>query len=106
MSNPDGRQPGKLCVGEELTKATIFQELTNAVDFLKRCGSSEQSTAVCVDFIKLKRVDTLAVVFIVQIERFIARNSEDLKITYQNLPNDLTSLLNLTSIAQAVFNDY
>ena len=75
------------------------------MDFLKRCGSSKQSTAVCIDFIKLKRVDTLAVVFIVQIERFISRSSEDLKITYQNLPNDLTSLLKLTSIAQAIFND-
>ena len=106
MSNPDERQPGKLCVGEELTKVTIVQELSSTIDFLKRCGSSEQSTTVCVDFIKLKRVDTLAVVFIVQIERFIARNSEDLKIRYQNLPNDLTSLLNLTSIAQAIFNDY
>ena len=105
MSNPDERQPGKLCVGEELTKTTILQELTNVMNFLKRCGSSEQSTAVCIDFLKLKRVDTLAVVFIVQIERFILQSSEDLKITYQNLPNDLTSLLNLTSIAQAIFND-
>ena len=105
MSNPDERQPGKLCVGEELTKVTIVQELSSTMDFLKRCSSSEQSTTVCVDFIKLKRVDTLAVVFIVQIERFIARSSEDLKVTYQNLPNDLTSLLNLTSIAKAIFND-
>ena len=106
MSDLDKNYSRRFYVGEELTKATIFQELTNAVDFLKRCGSSEQSTAVCIDFLKLKRVDTLAVVFIVQIERFIARSSEDLKITYQNLPNDLTSLLNLTSIAQAIFNDY
>ena len=105
MSDLDKKQPRKLYVGEELTKVTIVQELTNAMDFLKRCGSSEQSTAVCIDFIKLKRVDTLAVVFIVQIERFISRSSEDLKITYQNLPNDLTSLLNLTSIAQVIFND-
>ncbi|GIR48694.1 MAG: hypothetical protein CM15mP58_07910 [Burkholderiaceae bacterium] len=49
------------------------------MDFLKRCGSSEQSIAVCIDFIKLKRVDTLAVVFIVQIERFISRSSNDFK---------------------------
>ena len=97
--------PESFCVGEELTKVTIVQELSSAMDFLKRCGSSEQSTAVCIDFIKLKRVDTLAVVFIVQIERFISRSSEDLKITYQNLPDDLTSLLKLTSIAQAIFND-
>ena len=55
MSDPDERQPGKLYVGEELTKVTIVQELSNAVDFLKRCGSSEQSTAVCIDFIKLKK---------------------------------------------------
>lgn len=105
MSNPDERQPGKLCVGEELTKVTIVQELSSTMDFLKRCGSSEQSTAVCIDFIKLKRVDTLAVVFIVQIERFISRSSKGLKITYQNLPDDLISLLKLTSIAQAIFND-
>ena len=105
MSGLDEKQSGKLCVGEELTKATIVQELSNAIDFLKRCGSSEQSTAVCIDFIKLKRVDTLAVVFIVQIERFISRSSKDLKITYQNLPDDLISLLKLTSIAQAIFND-
>ena len=105
MSNPDERQPGKLCVGEELTKATIVQELSSAMDFLKRCGSSEQSTTVCIDFVKLKRVDTLAVVFIVQIERFISRSSKGLKITYQNLPDDLTSLLKLTSIAPAIFND-
>ena len=105
MSDLDMKHSRRFYVGEELTKATIFHELTNAMDFLKRNGSPEQSTTVCIDFIKLKRVDTLAVVFIVQIERFIARSSEDLKITYQNLPNDLTSLLNLTSIAQAIFND-
>ena len=105
MSNLDKKYSGKLYVGEELTKATIFQELNNAVEFLKRCRSSEHSTAVCIDFIKLKRVDTLSVVFIVQIERFIARSSEDLKVTYQNLPNDLTSLLNLTSVAQVICND-
>ena len=106
MSGTDKKQSKKLYVGEELTKVTIVQELSNAVAFLKKNGSSKQSSAVCIDFVKLKRVDTLAVVFIVQIERFIARNSEDLKIRYQNLPNDLTSLLNLTSIAQAIFNDY
>ena len=105
MSELDKKHSRKFYVGDELTKATILQELTNAVDFLKRCGSSEPSTAVCIDFIKLERVDTLAVVFIVQIERFIAQSYEDLKITYQNLPDDLTSLLNLTSIAQAIFND-
>ena len=105
MSNPDERQSGKLCVGEELTKVTIVQELSSTIDFLKRCGSSEQATAVCIDFIKLKRVDTLAVVFIVQIERFISRSSKGLKITYQNLPDDLTSLLKLTSISQALFKD-
>ena len=97
MSDVDKKQFGKLYFGEELTKATVVQELASAMEFLKRCGSSKQSTAVCIDFIKLKRVDTLAVVFIVQIERFIAKSSQDLKITYQNLPNDLTSLLNLTS---------
>lgn len=105
MSHPDERQPGKLCVGEELTKVTIVQELSRTMDFLKRFGSAEQSIAVCIDFIKLKRVDTLAVVFIVQIERFISRSSNGLKITYQNLPDDLTSLLKLTSISQALFKD-
>ena len=43
MSNLDERQPGKLYVGEELTKATIVQELSSTIAFLKRCGSSEQS---------------------------------------------------------------
>ena len=105
MSIPDERQPRKLCVGEELTKVTIVQELSSTMEFLKKCGSSERSEAVCIDFINLKRVDTMAVVFIVQIERFISRSSKGLKITYQNLPNDLTSLLKLTSIAQAIFND-
>ena len=38
-------------------------------------------------------------------ERYISKNSEDLKISYQNLPNDLTSLLKLTSMEQAIFND-
>ncbi len=105
MSNPDEGQPGKLCVGEELTKVTIVQELSRTMEFLKRFGSAEQSISVCIDFIKLKRVDTLAVVFIVQIERFISRSSNGLKITYQNLPDDLTSLLKLTSISQALFKD-
>ena len=105
MSDLDKKQSKRLYVSEELTKVTIVQELSSAMDFLKKCASSKQSTVVCIDFIKLKRVDTLAVVFIVQIERFIARSSEDLKITYQNLPNDLTSLLNLTSVAQAICND-
>ncbi len=105
MSDLDKKQSGKLCVGEELTKVTIVQELSAAMDFLKSCGSSEQPTAVCIDFIKLKRVDTLAVVFIVQIERFISKSSKGLKITYQNLPNDLISLMKLTSVAQAIFND-
>ena len=105
MSSFDKKQPRMLYVGEELTKATIVQELSNAVAFLRRHGSSKQSSSVCIDFIKLKKVDTLAVVFIVQIERFIARSSEDFKISYQNLPNDLTSLLKLTSMEQAVFND-
>ena len=105
MSDLDKKQSETLYVGEELTKETIVRELSNAMDFFKRCGSSKQPTAVCIDFIKLKRVDTLAVVFIVQIERFIARSSENLKISYQNLPNDLTSLLKLTSMEQAIFND-
>ena len=105
MSDLDKNYSRRFYVGEELTKITIFQELTNAMDFLKRSGSSEQSTTVCIDFIKLKRVDTLAVVFIVQIERFIARSSGDLKISYQNLPNDLTSLLKLTSMEQVIFHD-
>ena len=105
MSGLDKKQSGKLYVGEELTKVTIVQELSNAVAFLKKNGSTQQSSAVCIDFIKLKRVDTLAVVFIVQIERFIASSSGDLKISYQNLPNDLTSLLKLTSMEQAIFND-
>ena len=105
MSSFDKKQSRKLYVGEELTKLTIVQELSNAVAFLKRYGSSKQPSVVCVDFIKLKKVDTLAVVFIVQIERFIARSSEDLKISYQNLPNDLISLLKLTSMEQAIFND-
>ena len=105
MSGPDKRQSEKLCVGEELTKETIVQELSSTMDFLKRFGPSEQSTTVCIDFINLKRVDTLAVVFIVQIERFISGSSKGLKIRYQNLPNDLISLLKLTSIAQAIFND-
>ena len=105
MSGLDKKQSKKLYVGEELTKATIVQELSNAIAFLKTNGSSKQSSAVSIDFIKLKRVDTLAVVFIVQIERFISRSSNGLKITYQNLPNDLTSLLKLTSIAQAIFKD-
>ena len=72
MSGLNEKQSKKLYVGEELTKVTIVQELSNAVSFLKKNGSSKQSSAVCIDFIKLKRVDTLAVVFIVQIERFIA----------------------------------
>ena len=105
MSGLDNQKSRKLYVGEELTKVTIVQELSNAVAFLKKNGSSKQSSIVCIDFIKLKRVDTLAVVFIVQIERSIARSSVDLKISYQNLPNDLTSLLKLTSIEQAIFND-
>ena len=105
MSGLNEKQSKKLYVGEELTKVTIVQELSNAVAFLKKNGSSKQSSAVCIDFIKLKRVDTLAVVFIVQIERFIARSSVDLKISYQNLPNEITSLLKLTSIEQAIFND-
>ena len=105
MSGLYKKQSRKLYVGEELTKATIVQELSNAVAFLKKNGSSKQSSAVCIDFIKLKRVDTLAVVFIVQIERFIARSSGDLEISYQNLPHDLTSLLKLTSIEQVIFND-
>ncbi len=105
MSDLDKKQSETLYVGEELTKETIVRELSNAMDFFKRCGSSKQSTAVCIDFIKLKRVDTLAVVFIVQIERFSARSSKNLKIKYQNLPNDLTSFLNLTSMAEAIFND-
>ena len=105
MSNPVDRHAGMLSVGEELTKVTIAQEVSRAMEFFKRCGSSEQSITVCIDFIKLKRVDTLAVVFIVQIERFISRSSNGLKITYQNLPDDLTSLLKLTSIAQAIFKD-
>ena len=105
MSGLDKKQSKKLYVGEELTKVTIVQELSNAKAFLKTHGSSKQSSDVSIDFIKLKRVDTLAVVFIVQIERFISRSSEDLKISYQNLPNDLTSLLNLTSIAQVIFYD-
>ena len=105
MSGLDKKQSGKLYVGEELTKVTIVQELSNAVAFLKKNGSSKQSSAVCIDFSKLKRVDTLAVVFIVQIERFIARSSGGLKISYQNLPNDLISLLKLTSMEQAIFND-
>ena len=105
MSSFDKKQPRMLYVGEELTKATIVQELSNAVAFLRRHGSSKQSSSVCIDFIKLKKVDTLAVVFIVQIERFIAKSSEDLKISYQNLPNDLTSLMKLTSMDQVIFND-
>ena len=105
MSDLDMMQSGKLCVGEELTKATIILELSKAMDFLKRCDSSKQSTTVCVDFIKLEKVDTLAVVFIVQIQRFVETKTQGLKITYQNLPNDLNSLLNLTSMAQAIFND-
>ena len=105
MSSLDKKQTRKLYVGEELTKATIVQELSSAVAFLKSYGSAKQSLAVCIDFIKLKRIDTLAVVFIVQIERFIARSSEDLKISYQNLPNDLTALLKLTSMEQAIFHD-
>jgi len=105
MSDFDKKQSEKLYVSEELTKVTIVQELSRALDFLKKCSSSKKSTVVCIDFIKLKRVDTLAVVFIVQIERFITRSSEDLKITYQNLPNDLTSLLHLTSVAQAICID-
>ena len=105
MSGLDKKQSRKLYVGEELTKVTVVQELSNAVAFLKKEDSSKQSSAVCIDFIKLKRVDTLAVVFIVQIERFIASSSGDLKISYQNLPNDLTSLLKLTSMEQAIFND-
>ena len=43
MSNPDERQPGKLCVGEELTKVTIVQELSRTMEFLKRFGSAEQA---------------------------------------------------------------
>ena len=105
MSGTNKKQSRKLYVGEELTKVTIVQELSSAVAFLKKNGSSKQSSAVCIDFIKLKRVDTLAVVFIVQIERFIARSSGDLKISYQNFPNDLTSLLKLTSMEKAIFND-
>ena len=105
MSSFDKKQSKKLYVGEELTKVTIVQELSNAVAFLKRHGSSKQPSAVCIDFIKLKKVDTLAVVFIVQLERFILRSSKDLKISYQNLPGDLTSLLKLTSMEQAIFND-
>ena len=105
MSDLNKKQSERFYVGEELTKVTIVEELSSAIDFLKKRVSSKHSTVVCIDFIKLKRVDTLAVVFIVQIERFITRRSEDLKITYQNLPNDLTSLLNLTSVAQAIFNN-
>ena len=105
MFNLDKKQSERLYVSEELTKVTIVQELSSAMDFLKKCASSKQSTVVCIDFIKLKRVDTLAVVFIVQIERFIAGSSENFKITYQNLPNDLTSLLKLTSMEQVIFHD-
>ena len=105
MSGTDKKQSRKFYVGEELTKVTIVQELSSAVAFLKKNGSSKQSSAVCIDFVKLKRVDTLAVVFIVQIERFIARSSGNLEISYQNLPNDLTSLLKLTSMEQVIFND-
>ena len=105
MSGLDNKQSKKLYVGEELTKVTIVQELSDAIAFLKTHGSSKQSSAVSIDFIKLKRVDTLAVVFIVQIERFISRGTENAKISYQNLPNDLTSLLKLTSMEQAIFND-
>ena len=105
MSDLDMKQSRKLYVGEELTKVTIVQELSSAITFLKNSGSSKQSTAICIDFVKLKKVDTLAVVFIVQIERFIARSSGDLEISYQNLPNDLISLLKLTSMEQAIFND-
>ena len=53
MSSPDKKHARKLYVGEELTKVTIVQELSNAVAFLKKNGSSKQSSAVCIDFIKL-----------------------------------------------------
>ena len=105
MVDLDKEQSQRLYVGEELTKATIVKELSSATDFLKRCSLSTQATTVCIDFIKLKKVDTLAVVFVVQIERFIFKSSKKLKISYLNLPNDLTSLLNLTSMAQAILND-
>ena len=105
MSTSDNKQSMKFYVGEELTKATIVQEVSTAVAFLKRHNSPKRTSNVCIDFIKLKRVDTLAVVFIVQLERFILRSSKDLKISYQNLPGDLTSLLKLTSMEQAIFND-
>ena len=104
MSGFDEKHSGKFYVGEELTKATIAQELSSVIAFLKR-SSLKEFTVVCVDFTKLKRVDTLAVVFIVQIERFVGKSSKDLKISYQNLPDDLTSLLKLTSMEQAIFND-
>ena len=105
MSDLDNKHSIRHYVGRELTKKTVVDELVSAMGLLERCGSSKHSTAVCIDFINLKRVDTLAVVFIVQIERFIAGSVADLKITYQNLPNDLVSLLDLTSVAPAIFSE-
>jgi len=92
-------------VGTELTKETVTQELSSALNFLYLLDFSAECREVYFDFNNVKKVDTLAVVFIVQIERFVFKSSNNLKIIYKNMSQDLNSLLTLTSIAQAIESD-
>ena len=89
-----------LKVGERLTKGTIVQELARAETFFNRLPSRSESAKIYVDFENVSIVDTLAVVYIVQIERFIFTNFKNLKIVHLNIPAGLISLLNLTSVAR------
>ncbi len=94
-----------LTVGEQLTKVTIVQELHKAKELLQEFGSELVSRKLVVNFEEVKKVDTLGVVYIVQIERSISNISKDLKVTYVNVPDDLAALLRLTSLAQVISSD-
>ena len=104
MYSSDNKKSLTVNVGEELTKATVVQELSNAKNLLKAFGPEKKPHNIYINFQRVEKVDTLAVVYIVQIERLVSKSS-NLKIIYQNVPDDLTSLLNLTSLADIVLSE-
>ena len=97
--------PTTLKVGAELTKVTVIEELARTKECLSRLSGKKDNCEIILDFDNVKKVDTLAVVYILQIDRLLFKGPKNLKIMYRNLPKDLVSLLNLTSLSKIVSDE-
>lgn len=82
-----------------LTKTELVSQINSVTDFIKQ-HLNKLVEEIMLDFNSIVKIDTYALVFIIQVERFCRfNNSKKLNIIWKNIPNNLDSFIKLSSLS-------